>query len=46
MTLIEQVIAQIKQDFENQDFMALEVLLETVSEESLRAYLPEDPILI
>lgn len=39
--LIDQVITTIKKDIENGDITALVVLLESVSDDNLKAFLPE-----
>lgn len=40
--LIEKVLEQIELDVHNNDFMALEELLDNMSDEFLKGYLPED----
>lgn len=40
--LIEKVLEQIELDVSNNDFMALEELLDNMSDEFLKGYLPED----
>jgi hypothetical protein len=40
--IIDLVISQIKKDILNQEIAALEILLENLSLEDLKAYLPEE----